>query len=160
MPREKCIAIGSRRDLIHFLLGNPSAAHAIEAYRDSGEARCAKSPHHKACPFWPLYTRAPGRAVRLLFKVHGRDARSSGSASWNLDCGVWKRTTHGRGGRTPCTATRRVANHLSRIRVGKGLIEQDHHCSLYHIDSRKSQRAARTRLKSSLASTVNHLRPC
>ena len=37
------ISIGSSRP-IHLLLRNPSA-HAIEAYRDSGEARCAKSPH-------------------------------------------------------------------------------------------------------------------
>ena len=30
--------------------GNPSA-HAIEAYRDSGEARCANLPHAVARPF-------------------------------------------------------------------------------------------------------------
>ena len=50
-------SIGSSRS-IHLLLGNPSA-HAIEAYtRDSGEARCAKSPHAVACPFM---TRKPCR---------------------------------------------------------------------------------------------------
>ena len=46
------LTLGSSRS-IHLLLGprkRPSS-HAVEAYRDSGEARCAKSPHAVACPF-------------------------------------------------------------------------------------------------------------
>ena len=35
---------------MYLLPGNPSS-HAVEAYRDSGEARCAKSLHTATLPF-------------------------------------------------------------------------------------------------------------
>ena len=42
-------SIGSSRSM-YLLPGNPSS-HAVEAYRDSGEARCAKSLHTATPPF-------------------------------------------------------------------------------------------------------------
>ena len=38
---------------IHWLLGNPSS-HAVEAYRDSGEARCANRLQHLPPPLFTL----------------------------------------------------------------------------------------------------------
>ena len=89
--------IGSSRS-IHLLFGNPSA-HAIEAYRDSGEARCAKSPHDLPgpCSSIPVTWGTTCMPVCSNKSRRGRMGRGIDS-SWGQGCKMPYTASHTRGG--------------------------------------------------------------